>query len=185
MRGSGLVLSLEKWAIFTTKSRKMRGYEDWFNKVHNAQAQAPSVSRGLPIASPAELLSSGGNDSELPNPVEKFTEAGQDMDKEAGRLLRHIQVGGSASSSVYPTPKMTWLGGVGLSLPALVRAAEGGREVGRRGNKRSCGAAVWQEEELLSFKGTSVFQHRPNPADALRRAQEKTPPPHHRGYAKE
>merc|ERR1711939_295446 len=119
----GLVLSLEKWAIFTTKSRKMRGYEDWFNKVHSAQAQAPSASRGLPIASPAELPSSGGNDSELPKPVREFTEAGKDMDKEAQRLLRHIQ-----------------------------------------------------EEELLSFKGTSVFEHRPNPADALRRAQEKTPP---------
>lgn len=118
MCGRGLVLSLEKWAIFTTKSRKMRGYEDWFNKVHSAQAQAPSASRGLPIASPAELPSSGGNDSDLPNPVREFTEAGKDMDKEAQRLLRHIQVGGSSSSSVYPTPKTTWLACVGLSLPA-------------------------------------------------------------------
>ena len=93
-RGRGLVLALEKWAVFTTKSRKMRGYEDWFRRVHNSQAQGPSASRGLPVASPAELPSYG-DDSEIPKAVREFTEAGKNMDKEAQRVLRHIQVGGS------------------------------------------------------------------------------------------
>ena len=69
-----------------------------------------------------------------------------------------------------------------LSLSAFMflRTRERESEVSRH---RSYGALVWQEEELLSFKGKQVFEHRPNPAEVLRRAQEKTPPPHRHGYA--
>ena len=77
----------------------MKGYEDWFNKVHMTQKKDDGDARGNPVPGPATLSSPHGEESMTLRPEENFAEAGKDMDNEAPILsLKHMEVSDSLVS---------------------------------------------------------------------------------------